>query len=227
MPRLRLPAPILTAAACLIAAAGAASCLAAAAAAAPPHGAGGRSPAGPSTRSAPSTPPAPVASSAETDAIAALVGTTPPEWQAQGWLNSPPLRLADLRGKVVLVRWWTAGCPYCSTTAPALREIHRDFAARGLVVVGMYHHKEDGPYDPSVMRKTAKEYGFTFPIAFDPDWRTLKAWMRGSDSGWTSVTFLLDRNGVVRWFHPGGAYAPGDPAYAELRRTVTALLSER
>ena len=184
-------------------------------------------------KSAAPAAPAPNTSSAsdhgpeEEAAIEALVGTTPPEWQVERWLNSPPLTLAGLRGKVVLVRWWTAGCPYCSATAPALRELDRDFGPRGLVVIGMYHHKDSGPYDPRVTEKTAKEYGFTFPVAFDPDWRTFHAWMRGADSGWTSVTFLLDRKGVVRWFHPGGSYAPGDAAYAELRKVATELLTEK
>jgi len=163
----------------------------------------------------------------EQAAVDALVGTTPPEWNVERWMNSPPLTLAGLRGKVVLVRWWTAGCPYCSASAPALREMHRDFGPRGLVVIGMYHHKDAGPYDPRVTEKTAKEYGFTFPIAFDPDWRTFHAWMRDADPGWTSVSFLLDRKGVVRWFHPGGTYKEGDAAYAELRRTVTTLLQEK
>jgi len=179
----------------------------------------------PAAKASPS-PPGSTTSSAR-DEGASLVGTTPPEWQVERWLNSPPLTLASLRGQVLLVRWWTAGCPYCSTSAPALRALQRDFGPKGLVVVGMYHHKEDGPYDPNVTVKTAKAYGFTFPIAFDPEWRTFHSWMRDVDTGWTSVTFLLDRKGVVRWFHPGGSYEPGDAAYAELRKTVTTLLSER
>jgi len=199
-------------------------------------GAGAGAEAGPAVAAAAGAPvaPAPHASTSQTApaygpeeraAIDAIVGTTPPEWNVERWLNSPPLTLAGLRGKVVLVRWWTAGCPYCSATAPALRALHHDFAPKGLVVVGMYHHKDKGPYDPQVTVSTAKEYGFTFPIAFDPDWRTFHAWMNGADSGWTSVTFLLDKKGVVRWFHPGGTYKPGDAAETELRRTVTALLS--
>src|SRR5262245_46755329 len=80
----------------------------------------GASPAAP----APNISAAPAYDPEEKAAIEALVGTTPPEWQVERWLNSPPLTLAGLRGKVVLVRWWTAGCPYCSATAPALRELH-------------------------------------------------------------------------------------------------------
>jgi peroxiredoxin len=170
--------------------------------------------------------PASAAPSAE-EAGRALIGTVPGEWQPDFWLNSPPLRLADLRGKVILVRWWTAGCPYCAATAPSLRALDDKYRARGLVVVGMYHHKDDGPFDPKVYAETAKKYGFTFPLAVDPDWRTLKSWMRGVDTGWTSVTFLIDKHGVVRHFHPGGEYKPGDPAYRTIDDVVEELLAEK
>ncbi|HWL89018.1 MAG TPA: TlpA disulfide reductase family protein [Polyangiaceae bacterium] len=166
--------------------------------------------------------PVPAASSADS-----LNGTTPPEWQPELWMNSPPLHLSDLRGKVVLVRWWTAGCPFCSASAPALRKFDRDYGSKGLVVVGMYHHKDEGPFDPSVYRDTAKRYGFTFPLAFDPEWRTLKSWMHGVDTGWTSVTFVLDKKGVVRHVHPGGQYIEGDKAHAKLITVIEQLLAEK
>jgi peroxiredoxin len=141
-------------------------------------------------------------------------------------MGSPPLHLAALRGKVVLVRWWTAGCPFCSATAPALRTFHRDYASRGLVVVGMYHHKEDSPFEPSVYEETAKRYGFTFPVAFDPEWKTLKQWLHGADTGFTSVSFLLDKKGTIRLVHPGGQYVAGDADYAKMRETIERLLAE-
>jgi peroxiredoxin len=164
-------------------------------------------------------------------AVAALIGTTPPEWHAERWMNSPPLHLANLRGSVVLVRWWTAGCPYCSTTAPALRTLDETYGTRGLHVIGLYHHKEDTPFEPSVYEETARTYKFTFPVAFDPEWHTLESWLRDSkgqavSTGWTSVTFLLDKKGVVRHVHPGGQYVQGDPAYAELTKLIERLLAE-
>jgi len=76
--------------------------------------------------------------------IAKLRGTTPPAWQVDHWLNSEPRSLESLRGLVVLVRWWTAGCPDCSTSAPALRVFHRDHGPKGLVVIGMDHHLHPG-----------------------------------------------------------------------------------
>lgn len=171
------------------------------------------------------------AAQAEKAAAKALEGSTPPDWDAERWLNSPPLRLADLRGRVVLVRWWTAGCPYCKTTAPALRGLHERYNSRGLVIIGMYHHKEKEPFDPKVYEQTAKEYGFKFPLAFDPEWRNFHRWMRDPqgnpvDTGWTSVTFLLDKQGVVRYVHPGGEYVEGDRAHKQLTAVLKRLLKE-
>ena len=193
-------------------------------------------PASTGTPSVAARPPKPAVTSErsakELDAVAALVGTTPPEWRAERWINSPPVKLASLRGSVVLVRWWTAGCPFCSASAPALRAFNRDYASRGLKVIGIYHHKEDTPFDPKVYEDTARKYEFTFPIAFDPDWRDFHNWMRDAkgntvDTGWTSVTFVLDKRGVVRHVHPGGQYVDGDSEYAALRAIVERLLAER
>ncbi len=175
--------------------------------------------------------PAPVVGKPESrESIAKLIGITPAAWQVDRWINSKPLSLEGLRGKVVLVRWWTAGCPYCSASAPALRTFHQDYGPKGLVVIGMYHHKDDGPFDPAVYEATAKQYGFTFPLAFDPDWKTLHSWMRDAggasvETGFTSVTFLLDKHGVVRHVHPGGEYVAGEPGHAELDRKITELLA--
>jgi peroxiredoxin len=185
----------------------------------------------PPTTTRPASASVTPASAPTPNATAALLGTTPPEWQADRWMNSAPLTLAGLRGSVVLVRWWTAGCPFCSATAPALRTLHRDYSERGLKVIGMYHHKEDTPFEPSVYEETARKYEFTFPVAFDPDWKTLESWMRdasgnGVSTGWTSVTFVLDKRGVVRHVHPGGQYVAGEPVHDELTKVIERLLAE-
>jgi thiol-disulfide isomerase/thioredoxin len=156
------------------------------------------------------------------------VGSRPPEWGAAHWLNSKPLTLSGLRGKVVLVRWWTApGCPYCAATAPALNEFHARYKDQGLVVVGFYHHKTDTPLDPAAVKRSAKELGFRFPVAVDPGWKTLRRWwLEGTDRRWTSVSFLIDRKGVVRHVHPGGQYAKGDRDYDALKTKIEELLKE-
>lgn len=188
-------------------------------------------PAAPSTVETNAEAKAQTKTDVERAGVAALLGTTPPEWQLERWIGSAPQTLASLRGNVVLVRWWTAGCPFCSTSAPALRHFDRTYGARGLRVIGVYHHKEATPFDPAIYEETAKKYGFTFPVAFDPDWRAFTSWMHGRDgkpvsTGWTSVTFLLDRRGVIRHVHPGGQYVEGDPAYAEMQAAIERLLAE-
>jgi len=158
-----------------------------------------------------------------------LIGTKPAEWQVEHWLNSEPLKLAELKGRVVLVRWWTApDCPYCRATAPALNEFYREFHGRGLEVVGFYHHKSDEPLRLESVKKYAKKFGFKFPVAIDPDWRTLKEWwLNRGDRDWTSISFLIDRHGVIRHVHPGGQYVKGDKAYAELKAMIEELLAEK
>jgi len=157
------------------------------------------------------------------------IGTKPPEWQAEHWLNSEPVSLRDLRGKVVLVRWWTApGCPYCKATAPALNDFYRQYHKRGLEVIGFYHRKSDGPLRVEDVKKYAGQFGFKFPVAIDPEWRTLKRWwLDTGDRDFTSVSFLIDRRGVIRFVHPGGQYVKGEKAYAELKAKIEGLLAEK
>jgi len=157
-----------------------------------------------------------------------LVGKTPGEWTTEHWRSSAPLTLAGLRGSVVVVRWFmSTECPYCTATAPALRAIHEDYAARGVVVVGLYHHRGPVAFDVDRYDAYVRRYGFTFPVAVDVNWSTLERWwLRGHRRDFTSVTFVLDRRGRVRAIHPGGSLAKGTPSYDALRRALDTLVSE-
>ena len=157
-----------------------------------------------------------------------LVGKPAVAWDVTEWIGSPPLTVASLRGKVVLVRWFTStDCPYCSATAPALNLLHHDYAGRGLVVIGMYHHKRLEPLDRVSVRGWMREYGFEFPVGVDHDWRTLKQWwLDGHKRELTSVSFLLDRQGIIRHIHAGGRMALGMPDFAAMRSNIEQLLAE-
>jgi peroxiredoxin len=184
-------------------------------------------PASPPSATAPAASARPTAADPALDD--ALVGTTVPEWTAEEWLNGPPLKLAGLHGRVVLVRWFTGtSCPHCSATAPSLNALHHEYATKGLTVVGMYHHKEEAPLKPGEVAGFAKTYGFEFPVAIDTEWTTLKKWwLVVPDRPFTSVSFLLDRQGRVRGIHPGGRYVVGDADYAAMKRGIEKLLAER
>jgi len=157
------------------------------------------------------------------------IGAKAAEWDLSDWMNSEPLRLSDLAGEVVLVRWWTGpNCPYCTASAPALNDWYARYHDRGLEVVGIYHHKSQSPLRAEQIRLYAKNLGFRFPVAIDHDWKTLRRWWLAShqDAKWTSVSFLIDRHGVIRYVHPGGRYVKGDEAYAALEARIEELLAE-
>ena len=70
-------------------------------------------------------------------------------------------------------------------------------------------------------------YRFRFPVAIDDEWKTLRRWwLDAHPDSWTSVSFLIDRSGVVRFVHLGGAYAPDSPEYRQMRAWIEELLAE-
>jgi peroxiredoxin len=99
------------------------------------------------------------------------------------------------------------------------------------MVIGFYHHKADSPLKNNEVEQTAQKYGMEFPVAFDPNWQTLKRWwLTDEKRKWTSDTFLIDKKGVIRHIrhiHPGGQYVKGDSAYEEMSVKIKELLKER
>ena len=164
-----------------------------------------------------------------------LIGELAPKWGTLKWMNSQPLKLSELEDKVVLIRWWTETCPFCSRSAPALNEFHDIFKEKGLVVIGMYHPKPPGPRRQQALEKAVKRLGFEFPIALDMDWSRLRRyWLANSRHRWTSVSFLIDKRGKIRYIHPGGEYYKGEDEtqteaqrdYDELKGLIEKLIAE-
>jgi peroxiredoxin len=162
-----------------------------------------------------------------------LIGRRAPAFSFERWLRSPALTPQDLHGKVVLLRWWTEGCDYCAATLPGLETLRRRYGARGLVVIGVYHPKPPRHVSDAQVLAAADRLGFKGPLALDERWSTLdRYWLTGREREFTSVSFLIDRDGFIRWVHPGGEYHPStDPAHARcdadyrgLERTLAALL---
>jgi proteasome lid subunit RPN8/RPN11 len=96
---------------------------------------------------------------------------------------------------------------------PALETLHRDYAGQGLVVLGVYHPKPKRRVSEGDVARLARALGANFPIGLDPEWRLVEGWWtERAASDWTSVTWLLDRSGVLRYLHPGGEYHAGGGA---------------
>jgi len=173
-------------------------------------------------------------------ALAALLGQPVPAWPAKTeaqWVQGGPLDLKGLRGKVVLIRFFTGTtCPYCSATAPALNAFQREFGPKGLVVIGMYTPKPHPQPTPiAEVREIVKTYGFAFPVAVDDDWGALRTlWLdRVPGASFTSASLLIDRAGRLRHVHEGGVFAregAGEQArqdYEKMRAAIVAALAER
>ncbi len=164
------------------------------------------------------------------DSGAEMLGRRAPEWSFERWVRGPALTPENLRGKVVLLRWWTDGCMYCAATLPGLERLRKRYGPEGLLVIGVYHPKPPRAVSDRDIVTNANRLGFKGPIAVDERWTTLQRyWLDGNPQRrFTSVSFLIDRDGLIRWVHGGGEYHPStDPEHArcdlEYRGLVSAI----
>ncbi|HEX7914936.1 MAG TPA: redoxin family protein [Rudaea sp.] len=118
---------------------------------------------------------------------------------ADHWLNSPPLTLDGLRGKVVLVEFWTRECINCLHVLPHTKALYEKYAGKGLVVVGVHTPEYDEERDPAALREAIDKYGITWPVAVDNSYRI---WNAYGNRYWPAV-YLIDQNGRVVYRHVG------------------------
>jgi len=141
-----------------------------------------------------------------------------PEFQGLGaWINSEPLTLAGLRGRVVLIDFWTYSCINCLRTLPYIRAWDARYRAAGLTIVGVHTPEFAFERVESNVRENAKELKLRYPIALDNDYGTWQAW---SNQYWPAK-YLVDRDGHVRYYHFG------EGEYAETEEAIRTLLAER
>jgi thiol-disulfide isomerase/thioredoxin len=135
---------------------------------------------------------------------------------ATGWLNSPPLTTADLRGKVVLVDFWTYTCINWLRTLGYVRAWAEKYEDQGLVVIGV--HTPEFPFERDVdnVRQAARDMRVEFPIALDSDYAV---WQAFSNHYWPAV-YIADADGRIRHHHFG------EGGYEECERVVQQLLRE-
>ena len=133
-----------------------------------------------------------------------------------------------------LLRWWTDTCPHCEGTLPAVERLRSEYGAAGLATVAVYHPKPPRPVDDDEVAAAALALGYAGPVAVDVDWSALeRAWPRELGRTATSVSLLVDRDGVVRFVHPGPRFFPSEDPELELsqrdwedvRAAVEALLA--
>jgi thiol-disulfide isomerase/thioredoxin len=140
-----------------------------------------------------------------------LIGSRFPALHFDRWLNTENNQPLETNRAVTLYRWWTDTCPYCAATLPAIEKLREKYGAQGLKIVGVYHPKPPREVTDKSVRDAADRIGYKGAIAIDADWSQLrKLYLSTGRRGATSVSFLVDREGVIRFVHPGVEYFPSD-----------------
>jgi cytochrome c biogenesis protein CcdA/thiol-disulfide isomerase/thioredoxin len=133
------------------------------------------------------------------------------------WLNSKPLTMAQLRGKVVLIDFWTYSCINCLRTLPHLEAWDRMYRQAGLVIVGVHTPEFAFEHVPSNVRAATKRLGVRYPVALDNGYGT---WNAYGNQYWPAE-YLIDRQGHVREAHFG------EGNYGQTEESIRSLLGEK
>lgn len=125
--------------------------------------------------------------------------TTPhpaPKLPETGWLNTPagkPVRMEELRGRVVLVEFWTYACYNCRNVLPYVKSWHEKYAQQGLVVIGVHTPELEFEYKPENVKKFIAEQKIAFPVVLDNDYTI---WTRFENRAWPAI-YLINAEGQI------------------------------
>lgn len=144
-------------------------------------------------------------------------GAAPEFTGIEQWLNSPPLTMAQLRGKVVLVDFWTYACINCLRTLPHVNRWAESYRDQGLVVVGV--HTPEFAFERSTrnLQTAMQRFGVKHPVAQDNRYATWKAY----ENQYWPAKYLMDARGHIRYKHFG------EGRYEETEAAIRALLAAR
>jgi thiol-disulfide isomerase/thioredoxin len=143
-------------------------------------------------------------------------GSLPSLAGATGWLNSPPLTTAGLRGSVVLVDFWTYTCINWLRTLPYLRAWAERYKQHGLVVIGVHTPEFDVEHDLDNVRRAVKELRVDYPVAVDSDYAIWSAF----DNHYWPALYVVDAQGQIRH------HRFGEGGYQESEMILQQLLTE-
>ncbi len=140
-----------------------------------------------------------------------------PEFKGlQNWINSNPRTLESMKGKVVLIDFWTYSCINCIRTQPYLRDWYSTYKDSGFEIIGIHAPEFSFEKNPSNVRDAAKKANLMYPIALDNDFST---WNAYENQYWPG-SYLIDKQGNVRRYHGG------EGEYKETEQAIRTLLAE-
>lgn len=148
---------------------------------------------------------------------------TAPELIGNDWLKlgaNKPAKLADLRGKVVVLHFFTSGCINCKRNLAAYGRLARKFAYRDFQMIGIHSPEFPGENEPSAIEAVMKKYDTDFPVLRDPKLENWKAWRQE----WWPTVYVIDKQGKVRFKWAGELAWQGADGENQLIRAVQELL---
>jgi thiol-disulfide isomerase/thioredoxin len=137
----------------------------------------------------------------------------------QAWLNTAPLTLASLRGRPVLVEFWTFGCSNCRNTLPWLRHVHQRYGPEGLVVVGVHTPEFPHEREPDAVRRAVDRLGIRYPVMLDNDF----GYWRALENRYWPAFYLVDAEGRMAATRIGELHQGRSEADAFERRIAAAV----
>ncbi len=137
------------------------------------------------------------------------------------WFNSKPLRPQDLRGKVVLVEFWTFGCVNCLRTFPAMRKLHAKYSSKDFLIVGVHTPEFEREKDATRVQEAIERLKLPYAVALDNDYQV---WRAFQNRYWPSL-YLVDRHGKIRYWHVGELHV-GSRDWSALVGRIDQLRSE-
>jgi peptide-methionine (R)-S-oxide reductase len=139
-----------------------------------------------------------------------------PEIADGTWINSNPLTLKSLRGRVVIINFWTFGCYNCRNTLPSVKSWDARYRDKGLTIIGVHTPEFEHEKNIENVRREVAELGIRYPVITDDQNATWDAYKVKAWPTW----FVIDKYGHVRWMHVG------EGAYDETEQLVKKLLAE-
>lgn len=149
--------------------------------------------------------------------VSAPKGPKAPELIPGGaWFNSEPLSLAQLKGKVVIIDFWTYTCINCQRTMPYLRKWWETYNDKGLVIIGVHSPEFEFEKSEKNLAQAIKDFKLPYPIVQDNDFATWRAY----NNRYWPAKYIIDKEGYIRYTHFG------EGAYDETEKVIQELLKE-
>ena len=149
--------------------------------------------------------------------VEAFVGEPAPEITSPFWINSAPQTMDRLRGRVIMVEFWTFGCFNCRNVEPQVKKWHSTYADRGLVVIGVHSPEFDYEKNIDAVKNYVRREQIPYAVVLDNDFTI---WNQYANHYWPAI-YLIDKQGIIRYIRIG------EGGYLKTEEMIKKLLSEK